>query len=192
MNDGFYSRTELLDMGFSRLGKNVSLSRFCFIGDVSRIRFGNNIRIDDYTSLSVSEKGFLELGDNIHIGAGSYLGCAGGITMESYSGLSQGVRIYSASDDFSGEFLTNPTIPDEFRNVRFKPVVIRKHAIIGSGCVILPGVEVGYGVAVGALSLVNRSLSEWSIYSGSPARFVKNRSKLLLDQESAFENKLGS
>ncbi len=36
------------------------------------------------------------------------LSAGDGIVMEDFSGLSQGVRIYSRTDDYSGKFLTNP------------------------------------------------------------------------------------
>lgn len=63
---------------------------------------------------------------------------------------------------------------------------MRKHVIIGSGSVILPSVEIKEGTAVGALSLVNKSLDEWSIYVGSPARKVNKRSTKILDLEKEF------
>ena len=63
---------------------------------------------------------------------------------------------------------------------------MRKHVIIGSGSVILPSVEIKEGTAVGALSLVNKSLDELSIYVGSPARKVNKRSTKILDLEKEF------
>ena len=31
--------------------------------------------------------------------------------MKDFSGISQGVKIYSNNDDYSGNFMTNPTVP---------------------------------------------------------------------------------
>jgi acetyltransferase-like isoleucine patch superfamily enzyme len=36
---------------------------------------------------------------------------------------------------------------------------------------------------VGALSLVDRNLDEWSIYSGNPIKYIRPRSKELLKLE---------
>ena len=58
--------------------------------------------------------------------------------------------------------------------------------MIGSGTVILPGVRIEEGAAVGALSLVTKSVPGWKIYCGTPAKFLKNRSKALLEQEKLF------
>jgi galactoside O-acetyltransferase len=55
--------------------------------------------------------------------------------------------------------------------------------LIGSGSVVLPGVTIGEGSAVGALSLVSMSLDEWGVYFGSPAKRIKARSKNLLEME---------
>lgn len=63
---------------------------------------------------------------------------------------------------------------------------MRKHVIIGSGSVILPSVEIKEGTAVVALSLVNKSLDEWSVYAGIPVRKINERSKKILDLEKEF------
>ena len=106
--------------------------------------------------------------------------------MEDFSGLSSRVSVYAISDDYSGESLTNPMIPTEYKNLNIGKVVLRKHVIVGSDSIILPGVEIKEGTAVGALSLVTKSLDEWSIYVGIPAKKINNRSKKILDLEKEF------
>jgi galactoside O-acetyltransferase len=86
--------------------------------------------------------------------------------------------------------MTNPTIPCEFLNVLQGRVTIHKYAIIGTSSVLLPGVEIGEGAAVGAMSLVSRSLPDWKICGGSPARPLKDRSRRLRDLERQFLEKL--
>ena len=60
---------------------------------------------------------------------------------------------------------------------------MKRHAVVGSGCVILPGVTIGEGSSVGALSLINKNLDAWGVYAGSPARYIKARSKRVLELE---------
>ena len=93
------------------------------------------------------------------------------------------MSIYSSNDDYSGEYMTNPIIPSEFTNVTHGAVTIGKHVIVGSGSVILPNVILEDGVAVGALSLVTKNCTEFGVYIGTPAKRVKERSRLLLDLE---------
>src|SRR5262249_5190895 len=103
-----------------------------------------------------------------------------------FANVSSGVRIYSISDDYSGESLTNATIPEEFKKLCLGQVVIGRHAIIGSGSVVLPGAHVADGCAIGALSLVNKPTDPWGIYAGVPARRLRNRSREMLSLEMRF------
>lgn len=146
------------------------------------MRIGNNVRIDDFSILS----GEIMLGSHIHIAAYCGLFGGAGITMRDFAALSSRVAIYSVSDDFSGESLSNPTIPEAFRKLDAALVEIGRHSIIGSGTVIMPGSQIEEGVSVGALSLVRGTLESWGIYAGVPARRAWSRSRALLEQEPAF------
>ena len=107
--------------------------------------------------------------------------------MEDFSGLSQGVRVYSASDDYSGKYMTNPTVPTEFTNVKSGTVILEKHAIVGSNSVILPRVKIKEGAAVGAMSLIRKPCRTWSVYFGVPAKRIGPRDKSLLELEKMYK-----
>ncbi|BCQ35480.1 acyltransferase [Erwinia rhapontici] len=183
---GYYTEDELAHFGFKRLGKNISIAKSCNIIGLENISLGDNVRIDGYTTIVASGKGFLNLGSFIHIGGYAFLSAGAGITMNDFSGISQGVKIYSKTDDYSGNFLTNPTVDPDFTQVTSGEVVLGRHAIIGSGTVILPRVTVGEGASVGALSLVTKSLPDWGVYFGAPAKKIKDRKKKLLELEREF------
>lgn len=180
----YYDEHDLKDEGFRALGRNVKIAKTCIVVMPQNISIGDNVRIDDFSSLIGS--GEIVIGSYIHIGSYCYLAGGNRIVMEDFSGLSQGVRIYSRTDDYTGKSLTNPTVPSKYTHVNSGPVVLNKHAIIGSGSVILPNVSLGEGAAVGALSLVTKSLPEWGVYFGSPAKRLKARSKRLLELERQF------
>jgi acetyltransferase-like isoleucine patch superfamily enzyme len=112
--------------------------------------------------------------------------------LKDFSGLSQGVRIYSGTDDYTGKSLTNPTVPHKYLKVKIAPVILGKHVIVGSGSVILPGLTIGDGSSVGALSLVTKSLDEWGVYFGSPAKKLKARSKDMLKLENELMLEIAS
>lgn len=181
---GYYCTEELREFGFRSVGENVSIARNCTIIGLANIEIGSNVRIDGGTTFACNS-GSLRIGNYIHIGSHCYLACGGGITLLDFVGLSQGVRIYSVTDDYSGKALTNPTVPREYLNQTIRPVTLQKHVIIGSGSVILPGVTIKEGSSVGALSLISKSLSEWGVYAGQPARKLKARSQNLLALEHA-------
>lgn len=79
--------------------------------------------------------------------------------------------------------MTNPTIPAEYTNVKHADVLLGRHVIVGSGSVILPGITLEDGVAVGALSLVQRDCNSFGIYAGNPARRISERKRDLLEVE---------
>ena len=68
----------------------------------------------------------------------------------------------------------------EFRNIIGGSVWIKKYSQVGAACIILPNVIINEGVAVGAMSLVNKTLPVWGIYAGIPAIFIKKRNRKLL------------
>ncbi len=181
-NQGYYYSEELRKFGFKCVGDNVKISKSATIVGLSNISLGNNIRIDGQGVIAANS-GYLTIGDYVHIGSSCYLACSGGITLSDFSGLSQGVRIYSISDDYSGEALTNPTIPLKFLNLKIASVLIGKHVIIGSGSVVLPGVTVNEGSSVGALSVISKNLPEWGVYVGTPAKKIRGRLKNMLEFE---------
>lgn len=172
-------------LGFASVGESVQISdRASFYG-LSRIVLGNNVRIDDFCVLSAGVSGIL-VGDHVHIAVYSSLIGAGKITLSDFCNISSRVSIYSSNDDYSGATLTNPTVPSEFTGVTHADVLLGKHVIVGSGSVILPGVTLEEGVAVGALSLVHKRCEAFGIYAGNPARRIKERRRDLLELEQRF------
>ena len=184
-----YSDLELQQLGFANLGENARISKKTSFYGIERISIGSNVRIDDFCVLSAG-KGGIEIGSYIHIAVYTSLIGGGKITLSDFCNISSRVSIYSSNDDYSGEFMTNPMVPEEYTNVKTGSVVVGKHTIIGSGSVVLPGVVLGEGVAIGALSLVNRDADPFSIIAGNPARKIKARSKVLLEKESTFKSGL--
>lgn len=184
----FLTREEIKVMGFREVGDNVYLSNKASYYNCKNISIGSNTRVDDFALLSAGDGG-IEIGCYVHIAAFCTLIGAKKIVLRDFSGLSSRVSIYSSSDDYSGEFMTNPMVPDQFTNVIHGEVSIGKHVIVGSGTVILPNVNLEDGVAVGALSLVIKDCKKFSIYSGVPAIKKRDRKKNILELEKNLLNK---
>lgn len=169
-------------MGFAAIGQDVQISdRASFYG-IAGITLGSHVRIDDFCVLSASASG-IRIGQHVHIAVYSSLIGAGNIVLSDFCNISSRVSIYSSNDDYSGNTVTNPTVPSEYTGVTHADVYLGKHVIVGSGSVILPGVTLEDGVAVGALSLVNKSCKAFGIYAGNPARRISERKRDLLALE---------
>jgi len=176
MQNSFYSRKELLSIGFKSVGQNVLISRFARFYGVGNIEIGNNVRVDDFCILS----GNIILRNFIHISAYSALYGKYGIEIQDYSGLSPRCVIFSASDDFSGNYLIGPMIDSIYTNVNGGRVLIGRYSQLGCNCVVFPSITIHDGVSVGAMSLILNDLKPWSIYKGIPATYYKDRSRGLL------------
>lgn len=186
--NSFYTKEELNDLGFKCVGDHVLISRKTSIYGADQIEIGSHVRIDDFCILS----GKIKLADYIHISAfGVIHGDTVGVEINDFCNVSGKVSFYAASDDYSGEYLTSPVVPEKYKNTHREKIVLNSHVIVGSGCTILPGVMMGEGCAVGAMSLVNKSLNPWTIYAGIPCRERKPRSRRILELEAQMRQELG-
>jgi len=176
---GYYTADQLRGFGFARVGEGCMVARNCTIIGLPNITLGDRVRIDGFTSI-IAPAGRVTIGSHVHVASGCALGARAGIAIGDFASLSQGVRVFTAIDDFGGHRLSNATVPPELTRVQSAPVTIGAYVPIGSNTIILPGVEIGEGAAVGALSLVAQSLAGWTIHAGNPARAVGPRSRDLL------------
>lgn len=176
----------------SKISPKAKVHDFVRLINGQNLVVGDYSQIDDYVVLNAGTK--TVLGQFIHIACFSSVIGGGEFFMEDFSGLSAGCRIITGSDDFSGRALTNPTVPPEFTSVQRAAVTIRRHAILGTNVIVFPGVTIGEGAAVGAGTVVRKSLDPWTIYVGVECRPLKRRQreqilqleKRLLDQINAI------
>ena len=173
-------------MGFKKVGQGVQISRnACFYGK-KKISIGNHVRIDDFCLLS----GNILIGSYVHISPYTSL-VAGSecIQVCDFVSISSKCSIFSKSDDFSGMAMTNPMVPEKYRNVYEGKVILNKHSIIGAGCVVLPDVILGTGGAIGAMSLVNKNVEPWTVCAGIPCKKIRDREQKIkeLEQESSWD-----
>jgi acetyltransferase-like isoleucine patch superfamily enzyme len=181
----FLSQEQLISMEFKSLGNNVRISDKVSIYNTDRIEIGDNSRIDDFCVVS----GKVSIGRNVHIAVFCNIaGGSEGVTLEDFSGLAYGCHVFSQSDDYTGRTLTNPTVPAIYKRETKKAVRIGRHCIVGTNSLIFPGVTLGEGCSVGAMSMVTKSTEEWSMYFGIPAKKLKDRKRDLLTLEQDYLN----
>ena len=189
--NSFYTEEELKEIGFKSFGKNVLISKKASIYGAKNMTIGNNVRVDDFCILS----GKITCGNYIHISAYTSLFAGGiGIELEDFTTISSRCVIYAITDDYSGNFMTNPMIYDKYRNVIGSKIIVKKHSIIGSGSTIIPNgkskLVIEEGTSVGAMSLIKNNTSAWNIYCGIPAKIIKKRNKNILELEKQFLEEL--
>lgn len=186
----FFSKKELKQFKFRSIGKNVFIKKNVGMFFIENISIGNNVRIDDNVIIVASNKNSpVKIGNYIHIASNCYLAGSDGIDMMDFTTLAPGVLIFSGSDDYSGKKLTNPMVGNPYIGGKSGKVTLCKHVIIGAGSVVLPDVTIKQGSSVGALSLVNKDLNPWGVYTGIPAKKIKSRYKDVLKLEKKFLKK---
>ena len=161
------------NLNFKKIGADVLIYPLAKIVSPEVISIGASVIIDDFVFIMGGSE--MSIGSFVHVGVHTSIVGGGEFTMDDFSGLSGGVRIYTGNEDYLGGTLTNPTVPEPFRVPIRSFVYIKKHAIVGANSVILPGVLVGEGVAIGANSLITRDCEPWTIYAGSPAKPLRSR-----------------
>ncbi|HEY8684711.1 MAG TPA: acyltransferase [Chloroflexota bacterium] len=71
---------------------------------------------------------------------------------------------------YNTTILCHEYLTDRYRT---GPVVIERRATIGANCMLLPGVVVGEGAIVSAMSLVNHDVPPGEFWGGVPARLLR-------------------
>ena len=173
-----------------KVGKNTIISPKVSIYGGDRIEIGDNVRVDDFCILSSgsSGEGYIKIGSHSHIPVFCALFGGAGIILEDFATLCARDSLYSESDDFSGESLMGPMILMKYK-IKYKKglIYLKRHTIIGTGAIIMPGVTTEEGTCIGAFSLVNKSCTvPWSFYAGVPAKLIRERKKGMLELEKQF------
>ena len=183
----YLDENDLLDLGIGSVGHNVRVSEHATIVGLKNISLGNNIRIDSHVVI-LSKQGFLSVGDNVHIEPLSSIVAHFDVIIGSYCTISHGVRIFTASADYSGHYFTNVFPDSKFQKPKTGSIVLKDHVIIGGNSVVMPGVTMDEGAAIGALSFVRNSIEGWSIYAGNPLKRIGNRRKIIKEISDEIEN----
>ena len=190
----FLNRNKLLKIGFAKIGNDCQISERAVFYSPENISIGNNVRVDDFCILSAGSE--IIIGDWVHVACYTSLIGKGRIELKDFSGVSMRCSILSSNADYSGMYLTNPQIPEKYLNTLSGPVTLEKHALVGAGSVVLPGLVIGAGAVVGALSLVKRSIPDYEVWGGVPAKNIEQgwncgiaiRNKKMLNLENQLRN----
>lgn len=167
----FYSVEELRDLGFSTIGKNTRISRLCIFHAISG-HIGDDVRIDDMCIM----KGKVTIGAHVHIASFCVIsGAQAPVVLKDFSSAALRTSIFSGTDDYMADTLSNPTVPKELTHQIVGPVTVGLSAMIGAHVVILPNVSIGDGASIGAGCVVYRSVPEGGILRMPRADLVVRR-----------------
>lgn len=152
-----------------RIGNNALIRSGSIIYAGSDI--GNNFQTGH--QVTIREKSCI--GNNVSVGTLSDI--QGNCTIGNYVRLHSNVHIgqLSTIDDFVWVFpyvvLTNdPTPPSE----NFVGVHVHSFAIIATGSIIMPGIDIGQDSLIGAGAIVTKSVDPYTVAVGNPAKPISD------------------
>ena len=142
------------------------------VSGVKHVGFEGNNAVGRYTQFS----GRVDIGYGTTLGACSTF--SGPITIGRYCQLGANVGVFGKDHPtsyfsininyrFLGGALNNMVVVDE--------VKIGNDVWVGHGAVILKGCQIGNGAVIGAGAVVTRSIPEYAIVVGNPARVLRYR-----------------
>lgn len=173
------TQEQIAQLALASVGKGCLIETRALIFEPCRISLGDEVRIDAFSMLS-PQGGSISIGNNVHIAVGSEIQGAGGVILESGSGISSGVKILSATNDYIHGQLTNPTMPTQLQSLSKAQVLLSEHVVVGVNSVILPGSQLMFGSSVGAMTLVRGTVKEFEVVAGNPMRVLGKRNKRVL------------
>ncbi len=138
------------------------------------------------------------LGRGIHIGPGTIISSASGLTVGDGTYIGKGCTIQVSGSIGRGTLIANRVgivgkLDHDFNAINFPigfapwigapesglrgtdEVVIGEDAWIGYGAVVLSGITIGRGAIVAAGSVVTKDVPAYAIVGGNPARMLANR-----------------
>jgi len=162
----FFNQARLIRLPFDiRNKKNIKIGKNFTTGFACRIEafpvknskeycieIGENVQINDFVHIASIHS--IKIGNNVLMASKIFI-----------SDHNHG----SYGDSHSDSPLT---IPSERVSVS-QGVIIEDNVWIGESACILPGVTIGFGSIIGALSVVSKSIPPYSIAVGNPAKIVK-------------------
>lgn len=121
--------------------------------NTAKLIIGKNCKIGDYVHIAAGDS--IKIGENCLFASKIYI-----------SDISHGDYSINSSG-------SDPSTPPDERPLVTNPVSIGNNVWLGDNVCVLPGVNIGHGVIVGANSVVNRDIPDNCISVGIPSRVVK-------------------
>lgn len=163
-------RAFLLRLKGAHSGAKTSIGARLKTRNARGISLGNRVEVEHDVFFKLTGKhSRLQIGDFAFIGRGCEIDVSESVTIGAHTLVAPGVFITDHAHRRA-----RASRLDEQGNEN-AAVVIGEDAWLGTGCTVLPGVTIGQGAIVGAGAVVTRSVEEYTIVAGVPARVVGRR-----------------
>jgi acetyltransferase-like isoleucine patch superfamily enzyme len=154
---------------FRFLGEGTVIEHGVLVFHPENIFLGENVYIGHLAILKGYYRNEMRIGNGTWIGQQCFLHAAGGIEIGKEVGIGPGVKMLTSVHDLE----LGQDQPIMRRAINLAPIRIGDGCDLGVNAVILPGVNLGLRVQVGAGAVVTRSFPDDSVIAGVPARLLR-------------------
>ncbi|MBN1296073.1 acyltransferase [bacterium] len=191
---GFFLRKLLYPSILGSVGRGSVFGRNMTLRHPHKIRIGSRCILDDAVVLDAKGDANtgIAIGDDVVIARNTVISCKGGdITIGDGSNISLNCMIHSEKSVVIGRHnlwaaycyiigggnhrFDRTDIPIIQQPSHVEGIVMEDDIWLGAGVKILDGCRIGRGVVIGAGSLVNRSIDDYKLAAGTPARAIRDR-----------------
>ncbi len=142
MSPNYFHETEALKKLGIKCGSNCKVHCTVIITHPKNLKLGNNVRIDSFTTIINPNK--INIGNFIHIG--SHVLIHAGmkkVILKDFSGVSSGVKIFTHTDDYSGNEFYSCFNKNSKKTGKAKDITLEKYCLIGTNSVVIPDARFG-------------------------------------------------
>ena len=134
---------------------------------------GKNVRIENVTFIQIQYSlRNLHCGNNVFIGSRVILDLSEKIILDDFSIISPGSSVFTHQN--IGDF--NDNIVSGIYKSKYRPVHLKKYAVVCCDSTILAGSIIGCRSVVGAKSLINGEVPDDVLFAGVPAKLIRHHS----------------
>lgn len=165
--------TFFLKRSFHSFGKNSFIVPPFRFKNLKNIQIGKNVLIETGSWIQVvgekTNKIKLIIEDNVEIGMNTTISVTKYINIQNHVMFARNVYISDHSHKYQ-----DIRIPISAQGINaLADVIIGEGSWLGQNSIILPGVRIGKNCVIGANSVVNKSIGDFSVAAGIPAKIIK-------------------